>query len=377
MPIDPRDIEICLGSDDAASVAPPIEQSAIFPKASLRELLDGLAAEHIHHVYTRGQNPTVEVLERQIANLERAEACKCFGSGMAAISAVMLGLLQSGDHVLFVNQVYGPTLQLARHLERFGIAHEVVLDLNLTSIERSIRPSTRLIWFESPGTMLFRTLDIEGLTALAREHQITTAMDNSWATPLFQKPITMGVDLVMHACSKYLAGHSDVIAGALAGSRALLERIFYRAFLLNGGVLHPFDAWLVNRGLKTLPARMRQLRDDALVVASWLRDHPAVARVHHPGGVNGYDAANCSGLFAFELADARFSAVERVIDRLRLFRTAVSWGGTESLVVTPNRGHNEEDLRAQDVSPGLIRLSVGLEGATALCQDLDDALKHD
>ncbi len=386
MPIEPRDVEICTAAagDAGGAVVPPLVQSSIFAYPSFEDLLAGLSEEHRHHVYTRGQNPTVEALERQLAALERGEACKCFGSGMAAISAVFLGLLEAGDHVVFVNQIYGPTLELAEHLRRFGIDHDVVLGLDAAAVARALRPSTRLIWLESPGTMLLRTLDVAAVVELAKSHEadrgeVLTAIDNTWATPLFQKPLTLGVDLVMHACSKYLGGHSDVIAGALIGSAPLLERIFYRAFLLNGGVLSPFDAWLVLRGLRTLPARMRQHQRDALAVARFLERHGAVRRVFHPGLDPRPEAAGnaslhgTSGLFSFEIAGG-FEAVRRVIDSLEMFRIAVSWGGTESLVISPNRGDNAGSLEQQGIPPGLIRLSIGLEGAETLIHDLDQAL---
>ncbi len=379
--IDPRDVEICIQGTDLdqgpGAVVPPIAQTALFAHASFEELITGLGAEHRHRVYTRGCNPTVEVLEARIAALERGEACRCFASGMAAISAILLGLLEAGDHVVFVNQIYGPTLELAQHLERFGIAHHVVLDLDPRAVEQALRPETRLLWLESPGTMLFRTLDVAAMVALARPREILTAIDNSWATPLFQKPLTLGVDLVVHACSKYLGGHSDVIAGAVVGPATLLEQIFYRALLLNGGILAPFDAWLVIRGLRTLPARMRQHQGDALAVARWLAQQPMVRRVHHPGLTPSEHAGQLtgtSGLFSFELAGGDFDRTRGVIDALRVFRIGVSWGGPESLVISPDRDDGGEQLKRQRIPRGLIRLSIGLEGAETLIDDLERAL---
>ena len=377
MPFDPRDVQICTDPVEGTTepgVVPSISQSSLFTFSSFDGLLAGLAAEHRHHVYSRGQNPTVEVLEGKIAALERGEACKCFASGMGAISAVFLGLLEAGDHVVFVNQVYGPTLELAAELRRFGIEHDVVLDLDASAVERALQPRTRLIWFESPGTMLFRTLDIPELVELAWAHGILTAMDNTWATPLLQKPATQGVDIVMHALSKYLGGHSDVVGGALVAPASLLERIFYRAYLLLGAALGPFEAWLVIRGLRTLPVRMRQHEESGLAVARHLQGHPAVRRVHHPGLDGDHRLDGCSGLFSFELESGDFDRVRRVIDALRVFRIGVSWGGTESLVISPNRGDNADALQRQRIPPGLVRLSIGLEPAAALIEDLDRAL---
>ncbi len=384
MPIDQLDIDTCLGSDEDpsrrdGSMTPPIVQTSLFASATFRDLLDGLEAEHRHHVYTRGQNPTVEAVEQKLALLERGESCKCFASGMAAVSAVLMGLLEAGDHVVFVNQIYGPTLELAAHLTRFGIQYDMVLERDLQMVERALRPETKLIWLESPGTMLFRVLDVPAIAKLAKTHNIVTAMDNTWATPLFQKPLSLGVDLVVHSCSKYIGGHSDVVAGAVIGSSELLQQIFYRAFLLNGGVLAPFDAWLLTRGLRTLPDRMRRHHADALSVAEFLRDHRAVRTVYHPG--LGEDRAlaerqlsGYSGLLSFDIGREQLSQVSGVIDRLQRFRIGVSWGGVESLVLSPNRGTNRKALDAHGIPPGLIRISVGLEGADVLIADLDRAL---
>ncbi len=382
MAFDRRDIEICVNpgvnlvEGGGAAVVPPIVQTSLFAFASFDGLLKGLEEEHRHNVYTRGRNPTVEALERQLAALERAEACQCFASGMAAVSAVFLGLLEAGDHLVLVNRIYGPTLQLAAELERFGIHHTVVLDPDPSVIEAVLRPETRLIWFENPGTMLFETLDIEALVALAESRGILTAIDNSWATPLLQKPLTLGVDLVIHSLSKYLSGHSDVVAGAVAGSEALLEKIFYRSFMLLGGILPPFDAWLVIRGLRTLPVRLQQHQENALEVARFLDGHAAVRRVFHPGLGGSQERGSLggsTGLFSFELINDDFAEVQRVIDSLQLFAIGVSWGGVESLVISPNRG-NPEALREQGIPPSLIRLSIGLEDVDLLIRDLDRAL---
>ncbi len=383
--IDPEDELVCLGHEEdlaaqGGALAPPIVQTSLFAMPGLDALNEALGSEHRSHVYSRGRNPTVEAVEAKLARLERAEACKCFASGMAAISAAMMGTLRAGDHVVFVNQIYGPTLQLAAHVSRFGIEHDVVLELDLAAIEAALRPNTRLLWLESPGTMLFRCFDLAAVAGLARERGIVTAIDNSWATPLFQKPHALGVDLVIHTATKYLGGHSDLVAGAVAGTAERLERLFYDAVLLNGGTLAPFDAFLVNRGLRTLPVRMRGHHERGLLVARHLAAHPRVRRVFHPaltqseGSLAGYGGTGYAGLFSFELDSERYEDVRRVVDRLERFRIGVSWGGVESLVIAANRGGNAEQLAAAGIPAGLIRLSVGLEDASLLIDDLDRAL---
>ncbi len=387
MHLHPDDITTCLVDDTAASAgggAPtstPIVMTSLFSFPTLEALQHGLANESTTHVYTRGQNPTVEVLERKLARLERGEACKMFGSGMAAISAVMLGLLQSGDHILFVNQTYGPSLQLAERLRAFGVTHDVLLDVEPDAVAAALRPNTRLVWLESPGTMTFRVLDLAAIASVARTHGALTCIDNSWATPLLQKPLTFGVDIVVHTCSKYINGHSDLMAGAVITTTERLRDIFYKSYLLNGGVQSPHDAWLVLRGLRTLPARLRQHETDALLVAEALRTHAAVKAVYHPAFAStpAHVAAQLhgfTGTFAFELVQDDVHAVRRVVNALQHFRIGVSWGGVESLVIAPANGTNDERLAAQRIPRGLIRLSVGLEGAPVLIADLQQALTH-
>jgi len=299
---------------------------------------------------------------------------------MGAIGAVLGGLLRAGDHVLFVNNVYGPTLELARHLERFGVEHTVVTD-PAADLEEHLRDNTALVYVESPGTMLMRVVDLRALTALARSRGIRTAIDNTWATPLFQKPLELGVDLVIHSLTKYVGGHSDVTGGAVIGSAELLREVFYRGHQLFGAVMSAMEASLVLRGLRTLPVRMEQHQANALRVVEHLQRHAAVAAVHHPYADPGPDDAvvraqltGFAGLLSLELRDGTFASVERFVDALRVFRIGVSWGGYESLVSSPVRADNADRLRADGLSTGLVRLSVGLEGTDVQLDDLDRAL---
>ncbi len=379
MAIASDDIRICLEDQPARGpgvepMATPIVQTSLFAFPSYDAYLTARAAESRNYLYTRGQNPTVEVLERKLAALERGESCKAFGSGMAAVSAVIMGLLKAGDHILFVNHTYGPTIQLARYLKRFGIEHTLLLDIEPEDVKRALLPNTKLVWLENPGTMMFRTLDVGAIADVAREHNALTCLDNSWASPLLQKPITHGVDIVVHSATKYIGGHSDVVAGAVITSTELMEQI-YRAFLLHGGILHPFDAWLLLRGMRTMPVRIQRHETDALRVAEYLRDRPEVSAVHHPAFAElSQSLAGYSGLFSFELANGGFGRVKRFIDGLKRFRIGVSWGGVESLVLSPNLGENLAYLDAQRIPHGLIRLSIGLEGADVLIEDIADSL---
>jgi cystathionine beta-lyase/cystathionine gamma-synthase len=380
--ISPEDIRICLEDQPARQpgaepMATPIVQTSLFAFESVDAFISAGAKESKNTFYTRGQNPTVEVLERKLAALEQGEACKAFGSGMAAISAVMMGLLSSGDHILFVNNTYGPALQLAKQLNRFGITHTLLLDIEPGDVRNALLPNTKLIWLENPGTMLFRTMDLAAIADIAKQQGALTCIDNSWASPLFQKPIVHGIDIVVHSATKYIGGHSDVVAGAVITTEERMTQIFYRAYLLLGGILHPFDSWLLLRGLRTMPVRMQQHDRDALHVAEFLRDHPEVSQVYHPAfGLPSRSLTGNSGLFSFVLKDAGFDEVRAFIDRLKRFRIGVSWGGVESLVISPNRGNNLHYLDAHRLPHGLVRLSIGLEGADALEEDIDQALRR-
>jgi cystathionine beta-lyase/cystathionine gamma-synthase len=349
---------------------PPVVQASLFRFETLGDLLAAQGREHEVSVYSRGTNPTVRELESALAALERGEAAKCCASGMGAIAATLFALLKAGDHVVFVGDIYGPTLGLAERLRDFGVAHRRCLPGDLGEIEAALTPATRLIYLESPGTMRFELAPIAEIAALARARGILTAMDNTVATPLLQKPLMMGVDLALHSLTKYVGGHSDAMGGAVVGSAELIERIFYQGYMLLGASLAPHDAWLHLRGLMTLPARLAQQRADALAVARFLAGHPKVRRVFHP--TLAHPSAPHSGLFSAEFDLPDHAAALALADRLELFAKAISWGGVESLVTTPHR---------TDPGPGdhrfprtMLRFSIGLERADVLIADLEQAL---
>jgi cystathionine beta-lyase/cystathionine gamma-synthase len=377
--IDPQDELICLRARDGeAAVMPPIAQASLFRHPTIESLLEGLGHEGERFVYSRGSNPTVQILERTLADLERGESCRCFASGMGAVSAVLFGLLRAGDHVLFVNDIYGPTMELAERLRDFGVSYSHTFAADVDAIAAELRDETRLIYMESPGSTLFRLLPIADICALAKGRGILTVLDNTVSTPLLQKPLLLGVDLTLHACSKYLGGHSDVIGGAVVGSAELLRTIFYKSYMLLGAAMAPFAAWLVLRGVMTLPTRMQRHHDDALTLAAHLKTHRRVTRVYHPALADDQNALirrqmlGHSGLFSVCVEVPDFAGVLRIANRLELFGKAVSWGGVESLVMT---GHKTDPGEAETRVPmNLLRLSVGLEGTDNLIADLDRAL---
>lgn len=381
--IDESDVLICLGSENDlrehhGSVLPPIAQASLFQKETSAELFEGLKHENREYVYTRGTNPTVQALETRLAELERGESCKCFASGIAAISAVFTGLLEAGDHILFINQIYGPTFQLAEMLKKFGIEYSFIFGDEMENFEDHLKENTKLIYFESPGTMLFRLVSISSIVKTARERKILTCIDNSVATPLFQKPIEMGVDLVVHSCTKYIGGHSDVVGGALITNEELMEKIFFSSFMLLGGIQAPFNAWLLLRGLLTLPTRLRQHEKDAFEIAKFLQSHKKVKRVYHPllceedSDLFREQMSGYTGLFSAELDVANFEELCEIADKMKLFKKAVSWGGVESLVI-PSFGF-DDDANFQGIPKNLVRFSVGLEGVDHLIGDLEKGL---
>ncbi|QIZ05409.1 aminotransferase class I/II-fold pyridoxal phosphate-dependent enzyme [Priestia megaterium] len=365
------------------AVVPPIYQNSLFVFKNFEHLTEAMKDEQSNYIYWRGMNPTVEIVEKKIAALEKGEKCKLFSSGMAAISSAILTFLQAGDHVLSISNIYGPTTKFFTYIEKFGVAHTNTLSTDLDDIESLIQPNTKVIYLESPTTMTFKLVDLKAVSNLAKHHGIKTIIDNTWATPLFQNPITLGIDIVVHSVSKYLGGHSDLVGGALITSKEIMDHLFYHEYQLLGGVMPPYEAWLLMRGLRTLPIRMRAHQESGLKIASFLEDHSSVKKVHYPGLKSSPDyelgklqLKGYSGLMSFELANNSFESVRNVINSLKQFQIGVSWGGFESLVISPNYGYNTEQLINSGIDSGLIRISVGLENIDELLEDLNTALQQ-
>lgn len=365
----------------SGAVVPPIFENSLFIFEKFEDIIESFKEERAHYLYTRGTNPTVEILENKLAALEHGESCKCFSSGMAAISSAMTTFLKQGDHILFINNIYGPALKFAKYIEKYGIEHSIMLDTCMESIEKAVKPNTRVIYLESPATMTFKLLDLKAVADLARSKGIVTIIDNTWATPIYQKPLDFGIDISVHSCTKYISGHSDVVAGAVISSKNIMDQIFYNEFQLHGGNVGPFEAWLIMRGLRTLPLRMEKHQESGLKVAHFLERHRSVRKVNYPGLESNPDyelgkkqLKGYSGLMSFELASDSFEDVKKVINTCRVLKIGVSWGGHESLILSPNHGDNVEELRSSGVYPGLIRISVGLEGVDSIINDLDNAL---
>ncbi|NJP89042.1 PLP-dependent transferase [Nonomuraea sp. FMUSA5-5] len=372
-----------LGEDEPwalGAVNPPVFENSVFTFATAEELGEAVRNEDERYVYWRGTNPTVDLAQRKLAALERGERAKCFASGMGAISATISSLVSAGDHVLVLGAVYGPTTQFLRYLEKFGVTHTHVRDL--AEGDSAIKASTRLLYFESPSYMAYQVVDIAEVTGWARERGLVTVMDNTWSTPLFQKPLTMGVDLVVHSLSKYIGGHSDLVGGVVAGPAGLIRPLALTEYQLFGAAMSPHDAAKVIKGLRTLPVRMAAHQERGLAVAAFLQDHPAVRSVNHPGlpshpghAIASRQMSGFSSLFSLVLDTESRPEVGAFLARLRHFRIGVSWGGFESLVNAPALSTEESVRATMGIPVGLVRLSVGLEPAETLIKDLGLALE--
>lgn len=373
---------LCTHAAEASQIlggpaAVPIYQAStfLFPDAEAFEKRKAPGSPYFE--YTRVGNPTTAVLEAKLALLEKAQWCFCLSSGMAAISAAINACVHAGAHVVCVERCYWPTARYLRnYLPRFGVTTTFVNSVSAADYIAAIRPETKLIYLESPTSGTMEILDVESITAEARRRGIPVAFDNSWASPFFQTPLDLGCDLVVHSATKYIGGHSDVVAGVVCGRDEQLRRRVFREVELIGGTIDPFASWLLIRGLRTLGVRLRQHERSALAVARLLAGHPKVRCVRHPGleSAPGHELARrqmrgFGGLFSFELHDQSRDATHAFIDKLRLFSIGVSWGGHESLVLGGNFWSQDAQMPAW-----MIRLYVGLETTEDLVEDVRQAL---
>jgi cystathionine beta-lyase len=356
---------------------PPIYQNSLFTVPDAESFFNRAARHPDGYDYTRCANPTTDVLETKLAALERTESARCFGSGMAAVSAAILYGVKAGDHVVAVETVYGPTRQfLTEYLPRFQVEVTFVPGDDPEQFRTACRPETRVFYLESPSSLVFRQQDLAAVAGVAREREVLTVIDNSWASPYFQNPADFGVDLILHSATKYLGGHSDLVAGVVMGPKIHLDRLKAQEGQLLGGILDPFASWLMLRGVRTLPVRMDRHEQSAVTVARYLEGHPAVACVHYPGlesdpqrGLGKRQLRGTSGLLSFELKNGTRETACAALDRLRYFGIGVSWGGFESLATPLSLA----DHRGGPERWGM-RLHIGLETVEDLLEDLDQAL---
>ena len=379
---DPFDFASLIVAHDESNafdaVVPPIVQTSLFTFKTYDEMVAAYRGEIVRPIYSRGLNPTVRAFEEMLAKLEGGEDALGFASGMASISSTVLTFVEPGDRIVAVRHCYPDAFRLfGTHLKRMKIEVTYVDGHDEEAVAKAL-PGAKLLYLESPTSWVMEAHDVGALAALAKRHGVLSVIDNSWASPIFQRPLTLGVDLVLHSASKYLGGHSDVVAGIVAGSKELIGRIRSEAYPYLGGKLSPFDAWLLVRGLRTLPIRMKAHEASALDIANRLQALDIVDKVFHPALANRLPPGltGTSGLFSFTFREG--IDIRAFADHLQLFKLGVSWGGHESLIVPgevvlqqkalPNSAH------AFGIDARSVRLHVGLEGTEALWRDLEAAI---
>ncbi len=363
------------------AIAPPILQTSNFAFKNIADFRKALTDEYDALLYSRGNNPTIDILRKKLAALDGAEDALVFGSGIASISIPILALLSQGDHVVSVAKPYSWTVKLfEKILPRFGITTTFVDGTQILNFEKAIQPNTRLIYLESPNTFTYELQDLEAVAHLAKSKKITTMIDNSYCSPINQQPVKMGIDLVAQSATKFIGGHSDVVAGVVTGSKALIKKIFEAEFLNIGGNISPMNAWLLIRGLRTLHLRMDRVCASTKKVVEFLVAHPKIEKVifpFHPSFTQ-YELAkkqmkDAGGLFSIILKARSVEEIEQFCDSLKHFFRAVSWGGHESLVIPALVGFPVTDFDPSNEHHRLVRLYVGLEDPDYLIADLKQA----
>lgn len=359
------------------AVVPPIFQTSLFVFDDF-DTFQGSFGNGAPHVYSRINNPTLDILNQKIAMLEGAEQAKTFGSGMAAITTACMSVLKSGSHVVLIDTVYGPTRKfLCDYMAKFGVTTTIVDGRSVENIQNAITPQTDLVFLESPSSLLFRLQDLKAIADLCRSKGISTIIDNTYGLCI-QKPLALGIDLVVHSASKMISGHSDVVAGAICGSNERLNKIHFNELELFGSIISPHSAWLLIRGLRTLPLRIKRSSETANIVASWLENRPEITEVLHLGlssfnqaAVRDLQMTGTGSLFSILPKTQDRAKIKAFIESLCLFQTGVSWGGHESLVVAM-------PLQPMDWSEPrwVIRLNCGFEDPKDLISDLENALRH-
>ncbi len=364
-------------------VATNVCHSSTFTFSSVAEMKKWAEGKSKAYIYTRYGNPTLAVAEKKIAALEGAEAAVVTASGMAAISSALLGALKTGDEVISTADLYGGSYRLMRDVfPDMGIKVHLV-GTDLAGMEELVSAKTKVIYVETPTNPTLRLVDLRRVIAFAKKHKLVSMIDNTFATPLQQQPIAMGFDMVVHSATKYLGGHSDIIAGAAAGSAAWMKRVQQMVIYL-GGSMDPGAAYLLIRGMKTIGLRMERQSANTLAVARYLEKHPKVARVYYPGLRSHPDhvlakrqMSGFGAMMAFDLKGG-LAAARRFCERVRIFLLAASLGGVESLVILPiyssHYDMSMKELARVGVSPGTVRMSVGIEDVGDLIGDLEWAL---
>ena len=363
----------------------PIYQSTTFVSADSNEMAAVYGEQKPGFMYTRYGNPTIKALEEKLAAIEQGEAALATATGMAAISTAILGYVRAGDHVVAARSLYGAAYNfLNKKLPRMGASATFVESTRVEDFEKAIRPNTRLIYFESPSNPILEIVDIAALAQLGKSRGVPTMMDNTFASPALQQPIPLGVTVSVHSATKYLCGHGDAMAGAIIGPKDYIHQLNHEILRDFGGVISPFNAWLLLRGIRTLHLRMPAHCANAQKIAEFLFHHPKVEHVNYPGlpqhpghGIAKKQMSAFGAMISFDVKGG-YEGGMKVMDRVKIFARAASLGDTRSLIVhsasTSHRAVPREQRLAIGITDGLVRLSVGIEAAEDLIADLGQAL---
>lgn len=364
------------------AVSAPIILSSNFCFTSVNDMRTKLEHELETPFYTRGYNPTVAILRKKIAALEKTEDALVFASGSAAVAAAVMSVVKAGDHVVCVQKPYSWTNTLiSSYLSKYGVQHTFVSATDENELFSAVQSNTRLVYLESPNSLTFEIQNITAITKFCRERGITTIIDNSYNSPLNQNPSELGVDLVVHSGTKYINGHSDVVCGVVAGSRERIAKMMLEEYMTIGAIISAHDAWLIIRGLRTLELRLNRSSSSAQTIAEWLEQQPQVEKVLYPTLKSNpqYELARTQmkqggGLLSVRLKAKDVAAMEKFVDSLKCFLIATSWGGHESLVLPICALKASASLSSQ-LPWNMVRLYIGLEDPELLKSDLEAALK--
>ncbi|NLW39558.1 MAG: aminotransferase class I/II-fold pyridoxal phosphate-dependent enzyme [Tissierellia bacterium] len=367
---------------------PPIYQTSTFVFNDIEHVEKVMSFESDDYVYTRGNNPTLRLFENRMAALEEGEGAVAFSSGMAAISSVLFSLLKPGNNLIVHKTLYGSSFNVVTNLlPQYNVECKIADLRDLDELNNLIDDNTKVIYFETPSNPNLTILDIKGISKIARERDVKVVIDNTFATPYFQRPLTLGADVVVHSATKYICGHGDVIGGvAIAKDLDYVHYLKFDYMCEFGGVMSPFNAWLLLRGLKTLGIRMREHEKNAKKVAEFLKNHPKVREVYYPGleDFKGHELAKdqMSGfgaMISFEI-DGSLDDAKKVVNSVKLAQLAVSLGDCETLIELPaamtHRGYPAEELSRFGLTETMIRISVGLEHHEDIIEDLYQALSQ-
>ena len=365
------------------AIAPPIIQTSNFAFEKVDDLRKAFQDESSAYLYSRGINPTVDILRKKLAALDGAEDCLVFNSGAAAIFASVLANVKAGDNIVSVDKPYTWAQKMFNDiLPRFNVTTTYIDGRNIENFERAILPNTSLVYLESPNSWDFALQDLKAVADLAKAECITTICDNSYCSPLYQKPIEFGIDMVLQSATKYIGGHSDTVAGVLSGSKKMITKIFNSEYMNTGSGIQPFNAWLLIRGLRTLSIRLQHINQSTNQLVNYLKQHPKVEQVIFPFDENfpQYELAKqqmkgACGLLSFIIKATEINQIEKFCESLQHILMAVSWGGHESLVIPKCASIRPEEFNAENKEHRMLRLYVGLEEPDYLIKDLQQAFE--